>query len=157
MLSTWRQVIIFPSALRMVPSGLWKSPYASSRYLRPQRVFGYLHLWFNMAVTAGRADKFWLTNECSPRCILGDAAVHALCSISSISCGWCRDLHAEIRFRFHFGGVPRSTGRPASDRLPASVQQAHIFHAGIKHNFATCAAAYMSRPYRMTVVSWRMP
>ncbi len=77
------------------------------------------------------------------------------CSISSINCG-CAGIFTPKSVPLSLSvaflaqqAVPRRTG------LPAAIQQTHIFHACVEHNFATRAPAYTSRPYRMTVVSWQ--
>lgn len=95
---------------------------------------GYFTFWFNIAVTAGRTDKFWPRTNAHQRCIPGDAAVHALvpyqASVAVVPGSSRRNpvpLSLSVAYR-----AQRADPRRTS--LPASVQQAHIFHAGIKHN-----------------------
>ncbi|GCM21593.1 hypothetical protein ExPCM16_00869 [Escherichia coli] len=95
---------------------------------------GYFTFWFNIAVTAGRTDKFWPRTNAHQRCILAMQQSTRLFHIKH-QLRLCRDLHAEIRFRFHFRWRSALNGQTrVGPGLPASVQQAHIFHAGIKHN-----------------------
>ncbi len=74
------------------------------------------------------------------------------CSISSISCG-CAGIFTRNPVPLSLSLAYRAQRADLrGPGLPAAIQQAHIFHAGIKQICATRAAAYTSRPYRMTVV-----
>ncbi len=128
--------------------------WVSSRYLRvPLTCSGYFTFWFNIA-TAGRTDKFWprtnaLTSDASPAMQQSTRLFHIKHQLRL-----CRDLHAEIRFRFHFRWRIVLNGRPRRPVCQPSVQQAHIFsrrHKALILRHTRCSV-YVTPGYRMRLV-----
>ncbi len=76
---------------------------------------------------------------------------------SSISCGCAGIFTPKSGSAFTSVAYRAQRADPRRTRFASLLQQAHIFHAGIKHNLRHTRCAYTSRPYSMTVVSWRMP
>ncbi len=58
---------------------------------------------------------------------------------------------------FTFGGVPRQRADPRRTRFASLRPAGAHLHAGIKHNLRHTRCSVYVTPYRMTVVSWRMP
>ncbi len=77
--------------------------------------------------------------------------------ISSISCGCAGIFTPKSGSALLSVAYRAQRADPRRTRFASPVQQAHIFHASVEHNLRHTRAAYTSRPYRMTVVSWRMP